>query len=185
MSEDKAKNVPIEQLLREYTEECCDFTNMDWVIKVSRTYADRMPDSQVRCLMHTMAYHLKTSDEDNVDIRKALAADIYKYVIDETGYLISLPDDVIKGIIKLVQDSSLTVEEPNTWFSLEKHGPPDDNVSVITWNGHDMAFDMWSNKESENLNMERILSTLGDGDIDIEPRKITHWMYKPTTPKED
>ncbi len=57
-------NVPIEQLLQEYTEECCDFTDMDWVIKVSRIAADRMPDSQVRCLLHTMAYHLKKSDEE-------------------------------------------------------------------------------------------------------------------------
>jgi len=60
----KEDNSPIEKLLQEYTEECCDFTDMDWVIKVSRAYADRMPDSQVRCLMHTMAYHLKKSDED-------------------------------------------------------------------------------------------------------------------------
>ena len=174
-------NTPIEQLLQEYTEECCDFTNMDWVIKVSRTYADRMPDSQVRCLMHTMAYHLKTSDEHNKDIRQALALAIHKYVIDETGYLISLPDDVIRGIIKLVQDSSLTVEEPNTWFNLEEHGPPDDNVSVITWNGHDLAFDHWSDKQSENLNIQRLCADL-TGD---EFPEVTHWMYKPTTPKKD
>lgn len=124
--------------------------------------------------------------ELNVDIRKKLIVEIHKYVIDETGYLISLPDDVIKGILELVRNSSLTVEEPATWYNLEEHGPPADDVSVITWNGHDLAFDYWSNKESENLNVERMLAALGDGDdgMEFEPRKVTHWMYKPTPPKE-
>ena len=57
------ENTPIEKLLQEYTEECCDFTNMDWVVKVSLQYAERMPDSQVRCLLYTMANHLKERDE--------------------------------------------------------------------------------------------------------------------------
>ncbi len=122
--------------------------------------------------------------EQNANIRKDLIRKIHKYVIDETGYLISLPDSVIAGIIRMVENSSLTAEEPWTWFNLEEDGPPDDDVSVITWNRRDLAFDMWSNKESENLNMERLLSTLGDSGMDIEPRKVTHWMYKPTTPKD-
>lgn len=119
------KNTPIEKLLQEYTEECCDFTDMDWVIKVSRMYADRMPDSQVRCLLHTMAHHLKKSDEQqNVDIRKELVRKIHKYVNDDTGYLISLPDDTIKGILRLVQNSSLTAEEPwkvSHWMSHQRN----------------------------------------------------------------
>lgn len=57
------ENTLIEKLLQEYTEECCDFTNMDWVVKVSLQYAERMPDCQVRCLLYTMAKHLKESDE--------------------------------------------------------------------------------------------------------------------------
>ena len=57
------ENTPIEKLIQEYTDECCDFTDMDWVVKVSLRYAESMPDCQARCLLYTMANHLKELDE--------------------------------------------------------------------------------------------------------------------------
>jgi hypothetical protein len=48
-------NKPIDKLLAEYAAEECDFTDMEWVRKTAQMYVERMPDSQVRCLLHVLA----------------------------------------------------------------------------------------------------------------------------------
>ena len=48
-------NTPIEKLLAEYTEECCDFTNIEGVKLAALRYAKTMPDSHARCLLYTLA----------------------------------------------------------------------------------------------------------------------------------
>lgn len=55
----KEGNIPIEELVQQYTEEECDFTNMEWVTRVSDQYVQRMEDSQVRCLLHTFVEYYK------------------------------------------------------------------------------------------------------------------------------
>lgn len=48
-------NTPIADLLRHYEEECCDHTDLAWVTRSALHYADRMEDSQVRCLLYVLA----------------------------------------------------------------------------------------------------------------------------------
>lgn len=55
-------NTPINTLLDEYTEECCDFSDVEWVIRSSKHYVDHMPDSQVRCLLHTLINMVEMKD---------------------------------------------------------------------------------------------------------------------------
>lgn len=52
------ENTQINELLAQYEEECCDFTNLQWVVEASRRNVTTMPDSQVRCLLHTLAEHV-------------------------------------------------------------------------------------------------------------------------------
>ena len=62
LAEDKSENMPIEDLVALYESEACDFSNLDWVLKVSGMYVDRMGDSQVRCLLHTLVEHVKENE---------------------------------------------------------------------------------------------------------------------------
>ena len=54
-------NTPINELLHEYEQECCDHTNIEWVVNASLKYAQVMPDSQVRCLLYTLAKHAEAT----------------------------------------------------------------------------------------------------------------------------
>lgn len=51
------QNSDIQDLLAQYEEECCDHSDLPWVVQASQRYVQSMPDSQVRCLLHTLAEH--------------------------------------------------------------------------------------------------------------------------------
>lgn len=53
----KFKNTPIGELLSQYTEENCNFDDIDWVVSAAVRYVNTMPDSQVRCLLHLLAVY--------------------------------------------------------------------------------------------------------------------------------
>lgn len=48
-------NTPIEELLAEYEAELCDHSNIEWVKRAALRYVETMQDSQVRCLLYTLA----------------------------------------------------------------------------------------------------------------------------------
>jgi hypothetical protein len=54
-------NTPIEVLLREYEAENCDHSDLEWVSRTALHYVARMPDGQVRCLLHVLATHVHQS----------------------------------------------------------------------------------------------------------------------------
>ena len=58
-----ADNIPIEELVAQYEAEECDFSNLDWVLRISELYVMRMPDSQVRCLLHALVEHVKENKD--------------------------------------------------------------------------------------------------------------------------
>jgi hypothetical protein len=47
-------NTPIEELLKEYKNEGCNFSDLLWVVESSKRYVETMEDSQVRCLLHEL-----------------------------------------------------------------------------------------------------------------------------------
>lgn len=51
----ESKNTPIEKLLAEYEDECCDHSNLTWVKRAALRYVETMQDSQIRCLLYTLA----------------------------------------------------------------------------------------------------------------------------------
>lgn len=55
----KVNNTPIDDLIKQYEEECCDFSNIDFLINASRRCVETMGDEQVRCLLHAMANELE------------------------------------------------------------------------------------------------------------------------------
>ena len=59
------KNTPIEELIKQYEEEQCDFNNVDFLIKAGLKYADTMEDCQVRCLLYAMANKLKEDKNES------------------------------------------------------------------------------------------------------------------------
>ena len=120
-------NIPIEQLLKEYTEENCDFTDMEWLVNAAHRYVDTMHDSQLRCILYTLAM------------------------------------------------------EAAVWRRVE-NGIPENDKAVLTWNGRDTNIDYWSDNESENLQLARIVNAIGDenGPTDLP---VTHWQYIPKPPK--
>lgn len=61
-------NTPIEVLLRGYEAEKCDHSDLEWVSRTALHYAARMPDSQVRCLLHVLATHVHQSVQPNPPI---------------------------------------------------------------------------------------------------------------------
>lgn len=48
-------NSPIHELMAQYTQERCDFTDALWVANASQRLVASMPDSQVRCLLHALS----------------------------------------------------------------------------------------------------------------------------------
>lgn len=44
-------NTPIDQLMDQYRAEGCSLEDPVWLLDLSRMYAERMPDCQVRCLL--------------------------------------------------------------------------------------------------------------------------------------
>lgn len=50
-----ANNTPIADLLAEYEAGGCDFSNLEFLVSTSESYAQVMPDSQVRCLLYSLA----------------------------------------------------------------------------------------------------------------------------------
>lgn len=55
MTKPSKTNTPIQQLIKEYSNESCDFTDIEWVISASLRHVDTMPDSLARCLLYTLA----------------------------------------------------------------------------------------------------------------------------------
>lgn len=53
------QNSDIQDLLAQYEAECCDHTDLRWVVQASQRYVQSMDDSQVRCLLHTLAEHVQ------------------------------------------------------------------------------------------------------------------------------
>jgi hypothetical protein len=45
----------IKDLIAEYEQEGCDFSDMSWVISTANRYVETMEDSQVKCLMYVLA----------------------------------------------------------------------------------------------------------------------------------
>lgn len=52
---DSNNNTPIEVLISQYEEECCDFDDIEWVKKTALRYVSTMEDCQIRCLLYTLA----------------------------------------------------------------------------------------------------------------------------------
>lgn len=90
----KNKNKPIEDLIKEYEEELCNFSNIDFLIKASRKYVDTMEDCQVRCLLHAMANEL-----DKHNMRERLDKKPIKRVGQYTLEFYNKEDDMISRVI--------------------------------------------------------------------------------------
>lgn len=46
---------PIQKLMKEYEEECCNFSNIRWVCKTGLIFSGRMPDSYERALIYQLS----------------------------------------------------------------------------------------------------------------------------------
>ena len=55
-------NTPIEKLLHEYEQDGCNHNNIDWVARAALRYVETMEDCQVRCLLYTLANHVRKHD---------------------------------------------------------------------------------------------------------------------------
>ena len=53
--QEQAGNTPIEELMREYQADGCDFSDLAWVRASALRLAQTMPDSQARCLLYALA----------------------------------------------------------------------------------------------------------------------------------
>lgn len=53
------QNSDIQALLAQYADEGCNHANLQWVAMAGLRYAQSMGDSQVRCLLHTLAEHVQ------------------------------------------------------------------------------------------------------------------------------
>jgi len=62
----------IEELIKKYEQEKCNFSDIGWVSRVAARYAKTMPDSQARCLLHVLAEYANVEDTKIVVDRKAL-----------------------------------------------------------------------------------------------------------------
>jgi hypothetical protein len=59
---ERAPSSPIDVLLAEYAAECSDFSGQggyEFALKLARRYAERGPDSQMRCVVHTLLARLE------------------------------------------------------------------------------------------------------------------------------
>jgi len=59
-------NSKIEDLLKEYESEGCDFSDLESVIENSLRNVETISDSHVRCLLYTLANHCKVNE--SIDI---------------------------------------------------------------------------------------------------------------------
>lgn len=97
-------NTPIEELTATYNADGCDFTNLLWVKEAALRYAESMPDSQVRCLLHALAQNVTP------------AGDVSKYVpmIFHSRLLLVHPDidqDVQAALIVAAMKHLVGLEE--------------------------------------------------------------------------
>lgn len=58
-------NTPIETLMRQYEEECCDFSNKKWLLAVARHSVYAHDDGLSRCIMHALANELERQIQQN------------------------------------------------------------------------------------------------------------------------
>jgi len=59
---ERAPSSPIDVLLAEYAAECSNFSGQggyEFALNLARKYADRGPDSQMRCVVHTLLARLE------------------------------------------------------------------------------------------------------------------------------
>lgn len=82
-----ANNTPIDQLLAEYEAENCDFRDVDFLVSASYRYVQTMPDSQVRCLLYSLA---KMVD---------------KHIPEEIRRPIAVPNPLMPTYRKIVNDA--------------------------------------------------------------------------------
>ena len=54
-------NTPIQELIKQYEHECCDFSDTAWLVKSALRMAQTMPDSQARCLLYALAKHVEAA----------------------------------------------------------------------------------------------------------------------------
>lgn len=55
------QSTPIEKLLAQYAAECSDFSGRDgfeFALRLARQFAQYGPDSQMRCVVHTLLAHM-------------------------------------------------------------------------------------------------------------------------------
>ena len=62
---EKIKNTDIDDLIKQYEEEYCDFSDMDWVKSVSLRIVRTMEDSQIRCLLYVLAQNVSDNTATN------------------------------------------------------------------------------------------------------------------------
>lgn len=55
----RATNTPIEDLIKEYEEEDCDFSDINELVKIALIYSDTMGDSHVRCILYKLAKNME------------------------------------------------------------------------------------------------------------------------------
>lgn len=105
----RKKNIPIEELLAEYTAENCDFTDIEWVIKTTNRLILTLPDAQSRCLLHVLAGKM----EDAVKEIESLKAEIeklkeglpeHKHTIRNQDKLILSLNNKLKGYQKITKE---------------------------------------------------------------------------------
>jgi len=55
MIEQPAANTHIQELMEQYSDECCDFSDLRWLRETARRLVTTMPDSQARCILFALA----------------------------------------------------------------------------------------------------------------------------------
>lgn len=55
------QNSDIEELVAEYEAECCDFSDMSWVVLIALMAVRNLPDSQSRCTLYALAKHVEST----------------------------------------------------------------------------------------------------------------------------
>lgn len=55
MIEQPAANTPIQELMAQYSDECCNFSDLHWLRETARRLVTTMPDSQARCILFALA----------------------------------------------------------------------------------------------------------------------------------
>ena len=81
-----ASNTPIEKLIAEYEAECCDFSDVEFLVRASYRYVQTMEDCQVRCLLHSLAKMVDQHIPEEIRKPKAEPNPMlptYRKVVDE------------------------------------------------------------------------------------------------------